>query len=211
MKGCGSAGLHAEKKHFRAAEQDREDIAEARQAWAKLQPTLDPSRLVFLDETWATTTLSPTRGWAPEGERLACAIPHGHWHTTTFVCGLRSTGLVAPLVLDGAMNGAAFLAYTEQFLAPTLRPGDIVVLDNLSSHKVSGVREAIEAAACGSAPTPCARRRRPTRSTTTPTSPRCRSGLVTPTSPPPGSTIIAGCGRRTARPSRWLTELRNWL
>jgi len=101
---------------------------------------------VFLDETWATTALSPLRGWAPKGERLVCTVPHGHWHTTTFLCGLRTTGLVAPLVLDGAMNGPAFLAYTEQFLAPTLRPGDIVVLDNLSSHKVSGVRETIERA-----------------------------------------------------------------
>jgi len=72
-------------------------------------------------------------------------VPHGHWHTTTFLAGLRTTGLVAPLVLDGAINGAAFLAYTKQFLVPTLRPGDVVVLDNLSSHKVSGVREAIEA------------------------------------------------------------------
>lgn len=101
---------------------------------------------MFLDETWATTALSPLRGWAPKGERLVCTVPHGHWHTTTFLCGLRTTGLVAPLVLDGAMNGPAFLAYTEQFLAPTLRPGDIVVLDNLSSHKVSGVRETIERA-----------------------------------------------------------------
>ncbi len=89
--------------------------------------------------------MSPTRGRAPRGERLVCALPHGHWHTTTFLCGLRSTGLVAPLVLDGAINGAAFLAYVEQFLAPTLSRGDVVVLDNLSSHKVSGVREAIEA------------------------------------------------------------------
>jgi transposase len=122
------------------------DVEQARRAWAELQKTLDPSRLVFLDETWATTALSPLRGWAPKGERLVCTVPHGHWHTTTFLCGLRTTGLVAPLVLDGAMNGPAFLAYTEQFLAPTLRPGDIVVLDNLSSHKVSGVRETIERA-----------------------------------------------------------------
>ena len=89
--------------------------------------------------------MSPTRGRAPRGERLVCTVPHGHWHTTTFLCGLRTTGLVAPLVLDGAVNGAAFLAYVEQFLVPTLTPGDIVVLDNLSSHKVSGVREAVEA------------------------------------------------------------------
>ena len=74
-----------------------------------------------------------------------CSVPHGHWHTTTFLCGLRTSGLVAPLVLDGAIDGDAFLAYIQQFLVPTLTPGDIVVLDNLSSHKVDGVREAIEA------------------------------------------------------------------
>lgn len=91
--------------------------------------------------------MARTRGRAPKGERLICAVPHGHWHTTTFLCGLRTTGLVAPLVLDGGINGAAFRAYAEQFLAPTLQPGDIVVLDNLRSHKVSGVREAVEA--CG--------------------------------------------------------------
>ena len=89
--------------------------------------------------------MARTRGRAPKGERLICAVPHGHWHTTTFLCGLRTTGLVAPLVLDGAIDGAAFRAYAEQFLAPTLKPGDLVVLDNLSSHKVSGVREIIEA------------------------------------------------------------------
>jgi len=74
-----------------------------------------------------------------------CAVPNGPWHTTTFLCGLREGGLVAPLVLDGAINGAAFLAYVEQFLAPTLAVGDVVILDNLSSHKVSGVQNAIEA------------------------------------------------------------------
>jgi transposase len=90
--------------------------------------------------------MTRSRGRAPKGERLVCSVPHGHWHTTTFLAGLRTTGLVAPLVLDGAINGTAFLAYTEQFLVPTLKPGDVVVLDNLSSHKVSGVREAIETA-----------------------------------------------------------------
>lgn len=82
-------------------------------------------------------------GWAPRNERLVTAAPHGHWCTTTFVAGLRSTGLVAPLVLDGPMNGSAFLAYVEQFLAPTLRRGDVVVMDNLGAHKVAGVAEAI--------------------------------------------------------------------
>lgn len=112
-----------------------------------MQPTLDPRRLVFLDETWATTNMTPSHGRAPKGERLMGSVPHGHWHTTTFLCGLRTSGLVAPLVLDGAINGAAFLAYVQQFLIPTLVAGDIVVLDNLSSHKISGVREDIEA--CG--------------------------------------------------------------
>lgn len=86
------------------------------------------------------------RGRAPRGERLVGKIPHGHWKTTTFVAGLRSTALTAPCVIDGPMSGNAFLAYVEQVLAPTLKPGDIVVLDNLSAHKVPGIREAIEAA-----------------------------------------------------------------
>jgi transposase len=90
--------------------------------------------------------MTRARGRAPRGERLIGTVPHGHWQTTTFLAGLRTTGFVAPLVLDGAINGAAFLAYTEQFLVRELKPGDIVVLDNLSSHKVSGVRQAIEAA-----------------------------------------------------------------
>ncbi len=100
---------------------------------------------MFLDETWATTSMVRLYGRGPRGERVIAAVPAGHWKVSTFVAGLRAGGLVAPMVLDGAMNGAAFLAYTEQFLAPTLRPGDVVILDNLSSHKVAGVREAVEA------------------------------------------------------------------
>jgi transposase len=147
VEGRSPAGGHsAQKKHLQAQEPQRDDIVEARQAWAALQPTLEADRLVFLDETWATTNMTRTRGRAPRGERRVCSVPHGHWHTTTFLAGLRTTGLVAPLVLDGAINGPAFLAYIEQFLMPTLRPGDVVVLDNLRSHKVTGVREAIEAA-----------------------------------------------------------------
>lgn len=109
-------------------------------------PKLDPRTLIFLDETWATTNMARTHGRAPRGVRLIGTVPHGHWHTTTFLCGLRHDGLVAPLVLDGAINGEAFLAYVEQFLVPILRPGQIVIADNLSSHKVTGVRQAIEAA-----------------------------------------------------------------
>lgn len=145
MGNAAPAGPDAEKKRFHAAEQDRPDIVEARATWHGLQPQLDASRLIFLDETWATTNMARSHGRAPRGERLVAHVPHGHWHTTTFLCGLRQSGLVAPLVLDGAINGEAFLAYIEQMLCPTLHAGDIVICDNLGSHKVSGVREAIEA------------------------------------------------------------------
>ena len=131
---------------MRAAEQDRPDVATAREEWADNQPKLDPDHLVFIDETGTSTNMARLRGRAPRGERLIGKVPHGHWKTTTFVAALRSTALTAPCVIDGPMNGNAFLAYVEQVLAPTLRPGEIVVLDNLSAHKVPGVREAIEAA-----------------------------------------------------------------
>lgn len=111
-----------------------------------MQGSLNIDRLVFIDETWATTNMTRRHGRAPRGARLVAAVPHGHWKTTTFIGALRSDGLTAPAVIDGAVNGEAFLAYVEQVLVPTLKPGDIVVLDNLSSHKVAGVREAIEAA-----------------------------------------------------------------
>jgi transposase len=103
-------------------------------------------RLVFIDETWAATNMERRYGRAPVGERLVCAVPHGHWKTTTFVAALRVGGLSCPLVIDGAVNGDVFLAYVEQQLAPSLRAGDVVVMDNLSSHKRAGVRQAIEAA-----------------------------------------------------------------
>ena len=103
-------------------------------------------RLIFLDETWATTNMTPTWGRSAKGQRCLGYAPCGHWHTTTFVCALSKDGLLAPLVLDGPINGPAFVAWVEQFLAPELQPGDIVVMDNLSSHKVAGVKPAIEAA-----------------------------------------------------------------
>jgi transposase len=135
----------AKKKSLHAAEQQRPDVAAAREAWRDRQPSLDPDRLVFIDETWATTNMTRRYGRAPRGQRLVAPVPHGHWKTSTFVAALCTRGLTAPLVVDGAMNGEIFLAYVEQVLAPTLATGDIVVLDNLSSHKVAGVREAIEA------------------------------------------------------------------
>ena len=108
------------------------------------QTGLDPRRLVFLDETWAKTNMTRPWGRAPQGQRLIARVPHGHWKTTTFLAALRVSGLSAPLVIDGAINGAVFRAYVEQQLAPTLSPGEIVIMDNLNSHKVKGVREAIE-------------------------------------------------------------------
>ena len=110
-----------------------------------MKPKLDVRGLVFLDETWTKTNMTRLRGRAPRGQRLIGRVPWGHWQTTTFLAGLRHDRIVAPLVLNGAINGAAFLAYIEQFLAPTLAPGDIVVADNLRCHKVAGVCEAIEA------------------------------------------------------------------
>jgi transposase len=107
---------------------------------------LDPARLVFLDETGATTKMARRHGRAPRGARLRCSVPHGHWKTTTFIGGLRLSGMTAPMVLDGPMTGAWFLAYVEQVLVPTLRPGDIVILDNLPAHKNAAARRAIEAA-----------------------------------------------------------------
>ena len=101
---------------------------------------------MFIDETWASTKMARTHGRSLRGERLRAAIPHAHWKTTTFIAGLRTTGMVAPMVLDGPINGAAFQAYVEQVLAPELKPGDIVIMDNLGSHKGPGVRTTIEAA-----------------------------------------------------------------
>ncbi|MBL6082120.1 IS630 family transposase [Belnapia sp. T18] len=113
-----------------------------RRVW---QRYMDPERFVLLDETGAATNMIGRYGWGPRGECLVDATPHGYWRAITFIAGLRSTGLVAPLVLDGPMTGDAFLAYVEQFLVPVLSKGDVVVLDNLAAHKVAGVREAIRA------------------------------------------------------------------
>jgi transposase len=116
-----------------------------RQTWFDGQPDLDPERLVFIDETGASTKMARLRGRAPRGQRCRASVPHGHWKTTTFVGALRLGGMTAPWVLDGPMNGEAFLVYVQEVLVPTLHPGDIVVMDNLPAHKVAGVRAAIEA------------------------------------------------------------------
>ena len=121
-------------------------MAVARKAWLADQPHLDPAKLVFIDETGCATNMARLRGRAPRGQRCNASIPHGHWSVTTFTAGLRLGGLTAPMVLDGPMNAECFLAYVEQVLVPTLSPGDIVIMDNLSSHKGTAIRKAIEAA-----------------------------------------------------------------
>ncbi|MGH6915969.1 MAG: IS630 family transposase, partial [Geminicoccales bacterium] len=139
-------GVTYKKKTAHASEQQRPDVARRRQAWFEGQPELDPARLVFIDETGASTKMARRHGRSGRGTRCRAAVPHGHWKTTTFVGALRLDGMTAPMVLDGAMHGAAFLAYVEQVLIPTLKPGDVVVMDNLPAHKPFAVREAIERA-----------------------------------------------------------------
>jgi transposase len=129
-----------------ASEQDRPDIARRRARWKQHQHKLDPRRLVFIDETWVKTNMTPLRGWSRCGRRLPAKAPHGHWKTLTFIAALRSDRIDAPCVFDGPINGQSFSAYVEQILVPTLSPGDIVVLDNLGSHKGQPVRQAIRAA-----------------------------------------------------------------
>jgi transposase len=128
------------------SEQHRPDIARRRARWKRYQGRIDPARLVFIDETWVKTNMAPIRSWAPRGQRLHAHVPHGHWKTLTFIAALRCNRIDAPCVFDGPINGRSFTAYVEQILAPTLRPGDIVILDNLGSHKGEPVRRTIRAA-----------------------------------------------------------------
>jgi transposase len=146
MEDVGTAGYQSEKKTLHASEQTRPDVALARQAWQAQQPDVEIEQLVFLDETWASTNMTPTRGRSPIGTRCVGQAPYGHWKTTTVVCALRSEGLVAPWVIDGPINGQTFRTWVEEVLVPVLQPGDIVVLDNLGSHKVAGIEEAMAAA-----------------------------------------------------------------
>lgn len=120
-------------------------MAARRQLWKAAQPYIDPRSLVFLDETGVNTKMARLYGWAPVGERCRDSVPFGHWKTMTFIAGLRLSGMTAPWVLDGPMDGEAFRVYVQQVLAPTLKRGDVVVLDNLPAHKVAGIREAITA------------------------------------------------------------------
>ena len=121
-------------------------MARRRARWKQHQGQLDPTRLVFIDETWAKTNMTRRHGRCRRGERLAAKVPHGRWRTLTFLAALRHDRIDAPCVIDGPINGSAFLAYVEQFLVPKLKPGDIVIIDNLGSHKGKAVRQAIRKA-----------------------------------------------------------------
>jgi transposase len=121
-------------------------VARKRERWRRHQARLDPRRLVFIDETWAKTNMTRTHGRCARGERLVDRVPHGHWKTMTFLAALRCDRIDAPLVLDGPVNGEWFLAYVQQLLVPTLSPGDVVIMDNLGSHKGKAVRAAIRKA-----------------------------------------------------------------
>ena len=160
-----------------------------REAWFEERLDLDPERLVFIDETWASTSMARTHGRCRRGERLRVGVPHGHWKTTTFIAGLTTRGMIAPFVLDGPINRSSFETYVERVVVPELRQGDIVVMDNLSSHKGPKVREMIEAA--GASLLFC----RPTRQTSirlktpSPSSRRC--------SAKPPSEPSTACGPRS--------------
>jgi transposase len=129
-----------------AIEQERPDVARRRASWKKYQGRIDPARLVFIDETWAKTNMARTHGWHRRGQPLRATVPHGRWRTLTFLAALRHDRIAAPCVFDGPINGESFLAYVTQALVPTLKSGDIVVMDNLGSHKGLAVRAAIRAA-----------------------------------------------------------------
>lgn len=134
-----------EKKTVCAAEQNREDVRQKRREWKSFQETVDPSKLVFLDESGINTGMTRLYGRALKSERVIDAVPDVRFHRTTILSSVRMDGTIVPCVFDNALNGVLFKEYIRKFLVPTLKPGDTVVMDNLSSHKVSGVVSMIEA------------------------------------------------------------------
>ncbi len=139
-------GSASEKKTLRAAEQDRPDVKQARDQWRVDTAAIDPRRFRFIDESGAKTNMLRTHGRCPRGQRLLSSAPAGHWKTTTMIAAIGLDGVHAPFALDGAIDGDAFLIYVERILLPTLQGGEVVVLDNLSSHKLPRVAELIESA-----------------------------------------------------------------
>ncbi len=147
-------GLMHKTKTLIAAERERPDVACRRAQRTKSQGRVDPARLVFIDETWTKTNMAPLRGWAPRGQRLKSSMPHGHGKTMTLLAALCRDRVQAPWLLDGPIDGESFRLYVEKVLVPTLRMGDIVIMDNLGSHKSRAVRQAIRAASAGSSSCP---------------------------------------------------------
>ena len=143
VKAAGAASL---KKSLHAQERDTETNRERRREFLEIIGGIDLERLLFLDESGITTTMTRLYGRAPAGQRVHEATPQSHWKTVTLIGALRLSGMVAPMTVEAATDGDVFLAYVEHFLCPALQPGDVVVMDNLSAHKVNGVRELIEKA-----------------------------------------------------------------
>jgi transposase len=129
-----------------AGERDRPDVARRRAQWIKYQDRVDPARLVFIDETWTRTNMAPLRGWAPRGNRLIGKVPDGRWRTMTFLAALRHDRITAPWLLEGPIDGESFATYVEKVLLPTLRHGDVVIMDNLGSHRGKIIRQLIRSA-----------------------------------------------------------------
>ncbi len=129
-----------------ASDQDRPDVRRRRAQWTRYRNGIEAERLVFIDETWTKTNMAPLRGWAPRGRRLKAKVPQGRWKTMTFLAALRHDRIDAPWLLDGPIDGASFQSYVDNALVPTLAPGDIVIMDNLGSHKGKTVRKAIRGA-----------------------------------------------------------------
>jgi transposase len=177
------AFVHAERLSFKktvlALEQDRPDIARRRAQWRIYQRRIDPKRLVFIDETWTKTNMAPLRGWSPRGQRLLAKVPYGHWNTMTFLAALRHDRIEAPWLLDCPINGDRFLLYVEQVLLPSLHPGDLVIVDNLQSHKRYAARFVMRSA--GAVPSCCSCRNIPQISTrssrSSPSLSTCRARL----------------------------------
>lgn len=140
--------LTLKKKSLRASEQDRPDVKRKRDDWEQCMPGLDLEKLVFYDECGANTVMARLYGRCPEGVRLVDCAPAGHYRTLTLMSAMRLDGVVAPMLLDGPVNAQTFAGYVEQHLAPSLSPGDILILDNLSAHKSPRVTKAVEAAGC---------------------------------------------------------------
>jgi transposase len=136
--------VSAKKKSIRAAEQDRPDVKAQREAWRENTAGMERSRLIFIDESGAKTNMTRLYGRCFDGGRVVDSAPHGHWCTTTMISSLRLDGSTAAMVIEGATDGEVFQLYAKRFLAPTLRPGDIVVMDNLAPHKMAEVRKTIE-------------------------------------------------------------------